>query len=241
MIVIGGDPSIRRQTGEVARFLGLTPVYCQDDATAIERMRRDPVTLVVLVCETVTDSHLHMIEHLHENGAEVVVVLGSRIDARQRAEAIRHGAKDVMSRPFENLELEYRLRRVAFQKVAAEETRSRTGRVAFVGFVLDRAERALAAPDGTAVELTGMAFDLLDLLTRHPNRTLARDWILRMLRQRESVPEGRALEMVMSRLRAALEPHLKGRDLIKTVRGEGYVFAARVEEIDAGALADAGR
>ena len=78
--------------------------------------------------------------------------------------------------------------------------------------------------------MTGGEYDLLVALVERANQVLTRDMLLDLLRGRQAGPFDRAIDVAISRLRRKLERD--GEDdpqLIKTVRGGGYVFACAVE------------
>jgi two-component system OmpR family response regulator len=60
----------------------------------------------------------------------------------------------------------------------------------------------------------------------HPQAVLARDHLLSICNIRDL--SGRAVDLQVSRIRQKLRDHVRPSPLIKTVRGEGYVFAAPV-------------
>ena len=66
-------------------------------------------------------------------------------------------------------------------------------------------------------------------LVERANRVLTRDMLLDLLRGRQSGPFDRAIDVAISRLRRKLEDDGRNAQLIKTVRGGGYVLAATVE------------
>ena len=77
--------------------------------------------------------------------------------------------------------------------------------------------------------LTGGEYDLLFALLERANRVLTRDMLLDLLRGRQAGPFDRAIDVAVSRLRRKLDDQGGGAQLIKTVRGGGYVLAATVE------------
>jgi two-component system, OmpR family, response regulator len=98
----------------------------------------------------------------------------------------------------------------------------------FEGWSLDLAKRELRAPDGTLVPLTAGEYDLLAAIVERPGRVLSRDQLLDLTRGRDAVPFDRSVDVQISRLRRKLEPDPKEPQIIKTVRGGGYVFACEV-------------
>jgi two-component system OmpR family response regulator len=99
----------------------------------------------------------------------------------------------------------------------------------FAGWTLEPPRRRLVDTDGVEVPLTGGEYDLLLALAERPNRVLTRDMLLDLLRGRQAGPFDRAIDVAVSRLRRKLEDDGRRAQLIKTVRGGGYVLAAEVD------------
>ena len=89
----------------------------------------------------------------------------------------------------------------------------------------------LRQPDGVVVDLSGTEFRLLRTFVDHPNRTLSRDQLIELMLDRDAGPFDRAIDVQVSRLRHRLRDNAKEPELIKTVRGHGYVLAAHVETV----------
>ncbi len=81
---------------------------------------------------------------------------------------------------------------------------------------------------GERVEITAIEFDILEFLMRSAGRAVSHDELTAILYQRESTPYERSLDVHISHLRKKLEG--ADRTLIQTVRGVGYLFAARPEQ-----------
>jgi two-component system OmpR family response regulator len=79
------------------------------------------------------------------------------------------------------------------------------------------------------VALSGTEFKLLRIFLAHPNRVLNRDQLIDLMLSRDASPFDRSIDVQVSRLRHRLDEDAKEPAIIKTVRGEGYVFAAAVE------------
>ena len=85
------------------------------------------------------------------------------------------------------------------------------------------------SPDGVVVPLSGTEFNLLRVFLAHPSRVLTRDQLIDLMLSRDAAPFDRAIDVQVSRLRHRLQDDAREPEIIKTVRGQGYVFAARVE------------
>lgn len=103
--------------------------------------------------------------------------------------------------------------------------------MAFMGWRLDLAARRLDAPGGAEVRLTTGEFELLAALVQHPGRVLSRDFLLEQTRGREAAPFDRTIDVQIGRLRRKLEADAENPQIIKSVRGAGYIFIPPVAAV----------
>jgi two-component system OmpR family response regulator len=101
-------------------------------------------------------------------------------------------------------------------------------RLSFAGWTLDLAARRLLNPQGREVDLTAGEFDLLAAFVHHPGRVLSRDFLLESTRGREAGPFDRTIDVQVGRLRRKLEDHPDEPQIIKSVRGAGYILVSPV-------------
>jgi two-component system phosphate regulon response regulator OmpR len=74
------------------------------------------------------------------------------------------------------------------------------------------------------VALTAAELDLLEALATRPNRVLSRAQLLEFAQSREGNESERSVDVRITRLRRKLESDPDNPTLIRTVRGEGYMF-----------------
>ena len=99
----------------------------------------------------------------------------------------------------------------------------------FDGFRLEVAARRLVDNQGQETPLTSGEFELLLALLKRPNQVLTRDQLMNAIHQRDAGPFDRAIDVQIGRLRRKIESDPANPRLIKSVRGAGYVFAAKVD------------
>ncbi len=160
-----------------------------------------------------------------------IVMLTAMGEETDRIIGLELGADDYVPKPFNPRELLARMRAVLRRVGEPTERRPESGprTLSFSGWTLDLARRRLLNPDGVEVPLTGGEYDLLVALVERANRVLTRDMLLDLLRGRQAGPFDRAIDVAVSRLRRKLDDNGRQSQLIKTVRGGGYVLAADVE------------
>jgi two-component system OmpR family response regulator len=121
----------------------------------------------------------------------------------------------------------------AFQAVLRRAHRGadpdrRLREVRFAGWVFDRIRRLLVAPDQVVVALSNAEYRLLCAFVDHPGRVLSRDRLIDLTRAPGVEVNDRSVDLAVSRLRQKLSDDPREPKLIRTLRGEGYLFDAAV-------------
>jgi two-component system OmpR family response regulator len=158
-------------------------------------------------------------------------MLTARGEDTDRIVGLEVGADDYLPKPFNPRELLARVKSVLrrAKSLPANLRRDEVRSFRFAGWTLEVATRNLTSPEGVVIALSGTDFKLLRVLLDHAGRVLTRDQLIDLMLSRDAGPFDRALDVQVSRLRHRLGDDAKEPTLIKTVRGQGYVFAARVE------------
>ena len=156
-----------------------------------------------------------------------IIMLTASADDTDRIVGLELGADDYIAKPYNPRELLARIKAIQRRmQVAAPAGAPRF--LKFRGFTMDLVERLLTTAQGERVPLTSMDFNLLRLFAEHAGLTLDRSRLMEQTRGRDLGPLDRSLDVQISRLRQRLQDDGRQPDLIKTVRGSGYVFSADV-------------
>lgn len=173
---------------------------------------------------------LSLLQQLRADWQGPVIVVSGRGEAVERVVGLELGADDYVAKPFDFRELLARIRSVLrraapVEPLPAAEPRRR---VAFAHLVVDLGARRMHVADGSEIVLTTGEFDLLRALLERPNEVRSRDELMTSLYGREAGPFDRAIDVAIARLRRKIEPDPANPDLIRSVRGLGYLLAAEV-------------
>lgn len=153
-----------------------------------------------------------------------VIMLSARGDEIDRIVGLEVGADDYLPKPFNPRELLARIRAVLRRGAGKAADEGESAR--FGPFVLNAAAQTLAR-DGQDTPLTQAEFTLLKLFVEHPNRALSRDQIMDWLKGYERDPFDRSIDVRVTRLRKKIEDDPANPAYIRTVWGQGYLFAPK--------------
>lgn len=158
-----------------------------------------------------------------------LIILSGKNTTIDKVVCLELGADDYVTKPFEPRELLARMRTVM---------RRYTGRIdigfaqdqhdvllSFAGWKLDLERYHLLAPSGERTRLTSREFDVLRALVQRRGRVLTREQILDIVANRTWTPYDRSVDVLIGKLRRKLGDGASDAQLIKTVRGIGYMFA----------------
>jgi two-component system, OmpR family, response regulator len=233
LLVIDDDHEIRDLLTRFMEKNGFRITAVRDAREARRAWTRGAFPLVVLDLMLPGESGLDLARWLRDQEDVPIVMLSAMSEDTDRIIGLELGADDYIAKPFNPRELMARIRAVMRRATDTQDSATSGERIArplrFAGWTLEPARRRLLNPEGVEVPLTGGEYDLLFALLERANRVLTRDMLLDLLRGRQAGPFDRAIDVAVSRLRRKLDDQGGGAQLIKTVRGGGYVLAATVE------------
>ncbi|SCW81320.1 DNA-binding response regulator, OmpR family, contains REC and winged-helix (wHTH) domain [Sphingobium faniae] len=158
-----------------------------------------------------------------------IIMISARGEQADRVAGLELGADDYIAKPFGDSEVLARVRAVLRRPPLAGSAReARTHILSFAGWTMDLRRREVCAPSGAAVTLSSAEFDLLTNLAEHPQQVIGRERLLELARFRLPGSSDRSIDVLISRLRSKLGGD-RDPEIIRTVRGFGYMFAADVE------------
>jgi two-component system OmpR family response regulator len=216
----------------VARFLrsnGFTVRTARDGPEMRAQLSEHDADLIVLDLMLPGASGLELCRELRRTSSVPVVMLTAKGEEIDRIIGLEVGADDYLPKPFNPRELLARVNAVLRRTTPSQAQAGRRPRsLGFAGWSLDIMKRELTSPAGVVVDLSTGEYVLLVTFLEAPQRVLSRDYLLDAARNRTLEPFDRAIDVQVSRLRRKIGD---GGELIKTVRGAGYLFAAGVERL----------
>jgi two-component system OmpR family response regulator len=232
VLVVDDDREIRDLLKRFLTKHGYRITTVQDGKEMRRALADRQIDLIVLDLMLPGEDGLLLCRDLRAKSQIPVIMLTMMGEEADRILGLEMGADDYLPKPFNPRELLARMKAVLRRAHRRPAPRRASGRrlLYFSGWKLDVSLRRLVSPDGLVVDLSAGEFDLLVAFAEHPQRVLNRDQLLDLTRGRAEAPFERSVDMQVSRLRRKIETTPKEPQLIKTVRGGGYVFTAVVKE-----------
>jgi len=235
ILVVDDDPRVRDLLSRYLDGEGFEVSTAEHGNAMRQHMANAAVDLVMLDLNLPDEDGLSLARELRTTTNVAIIMITGKGDPIDRVVGLEVGADDYIPKPFELREVLARiravLRRVATGATVMPVTTSTESPACFgfAGWQFDPAKRELRDPEGMTVSLSTGEFDLLAVFLRHPTRVLNRDQLLDLLRGQDWTPYDRSIDTQVGRLRKKIERDPGNPELIKTVRGVGYVFTAKVD------------
>lgn len=232
ILIVDDDLAIRKLLGRYLLEQDFRVSLASDRKTMDGALSVNEISLVVLDVMLPDGSGLDICRDLRRLDIQIPVILLTALkEDVDRIIGLEIGADDYLGKPFNPRELLARIRAVLRRHGEQDSRLSQSREHRFGRFILQPGNRSLVDETGAPLDLTEAEFDLLLALVTRPGRLLSRDQLLEITNRGQEDVFDRSVDVLMSRIRKKLGDGDDFR-MIKTIRNGGYVFAARVENVD---------
>ena len=230
LLIVDDDPDIRSLLGQYLQAYAMQCTCVADGAAMRDALAQAEFDLVILDLMLPGEDGLTLCRYLRSQGELPIIMLTARGEATDRVVGLELGADDYVVKPFDPRELVARihtiLRRSSRSQPAASSSPEQD--VRFNGWTLSHLKRQITTPQQLLVPLSNAEYRLLCTFIERPQRVLSREQLLDAARGRSVEAFDRSIDLLVSRLRQKLGDDPRSPQLLKTVRGEGYLFDCKV-------------
>lgn len=233
ILVCDDETHLREMVGEYLVERGFRVLEAANADDMHKLVGCDRVDLVILDVNMPGQDGLTALRTMRNTSDVPVIMLTAASEVIDRVVGLEMGADDYLGKPVDLRELEARikaaLRRRPGELTAADETGTpdiprAVGQVAFGKCQLDLDGAKLLGDDGNEIPITAMEFSLLRVFSENRGRVLNRDQLLEQAHDRDWEPFDRSIDLRISRIRRKIEINPTKPEIIRTVRGIGYIF-----------------
>lgn len=230
LLVVDDDSEIRELLADYLGKHGFRALVAEDAEAMRQRMADETPDLLIVDLMLPGEDGFTICRELRRSSDIPIIMLTASSDDTDRILGLELGADDYLGKPFNPREL------LARVKAVLRRTQPRTlpGQARLVRFGpwrLDRVTRELIDAEGERSALTGADYQLLQVFLDHPEQVLTREVLFDLSRGHPAPPLDRSIDVHVCRLRQRLGEDAQHSQLIRTVRGAGYVLAAQVESV----------
>ena len=231
ILVVDDDKDVRDTIRDYFEFCGFDVFVAGDGDGMRNILARRPIEIVLMDLNLPGEDGLALTRELRASRPVGVIMLTAAGQTIDRIIGLEMGADDYVPKPFDPRELLARvksvLRRLRERPKEVPTSDEEKPEVVRMGScTLDLAAHRLYDASGEEIPLTSMEFDLLQAFARHPDRVLSRERLLELAHNRDGDVFDRSIDLRIARIRKKIEQDATKPQVLKTVRGAGYMFSS---------------
>ena len=192
-----------------------------DGESAIRAVFEHDYDLMILDVMMPRLNGLEVLKRLQQTNSMPVLMLTARGDDIDRILGLEMGADDYLPKPCNPRELVARMRAILRRTQPSAENRAM---MVIDDLSMDRQSRTVTV-NGQIIELTSTEFNMLDCLIQQAGKIVSKETLSEQALFRKLTVYDRSVDMHVSNLRKKLGAHADGGQRIKTIRGQGYLYA----------------
>ncbi|MCG7908871.1 MAG: response regulator [Candidatus Thiodiazotropha taylori] len=227
VLVVDDEPELREILSEYFDNQGLVVHTAASAEEARSIFSQKLPDLAILDIRMPGEDGLSLARWIRDQHKDMgIIMLTTAGDVVDRVVGLEMGADDYMPKPFDLRELLARVKSVLRRRAESSSSSepAQKGRMRFGICEFDLEMHCLYDEQGNEKQLTAMEFDLLKVFAEHPNRALSRDQLMELAHNKDWGVFDRSIDLRIMRLRRKIEPNPEKPEVIKTVRGIGYMY-----------------
>lgn len=227
ILVVDDEPEMTAAVSEYLTLRGFKLSTAANGREMKELLETNSIDLILLDLGLPGEDGIALTREIRETNNVGIIIVTAFGDAEDRVLGLESGADDYIVKPFGLRELLARARSVLRRTVADGKNDIEGETLNSFDFgtaTYDRRGRVFHRADGTAAQLSTGECDLLELFHERPNKAISRDELVEETTHRGWEPFDRSIDVRINRLRHKIEDDPSHPQIIRTVRGVGYLF-----------------
>lgn len=235
VLIVEDDQNLQFVVSNYLEDDGYSVLQAEDSKTALEKIKNNDLDVILLDLVLPDAEGMSLIPQIQILTDAGIIIVSGKNDTTEKIICLEMGADDYITKPFEMRELSARIKAILRRKdnpshVVGNDNDTKKSKIYFGnGWCLDRDQFQLLSADKTSANLTTGEFKLLEALILSANRALSREHLFELTRDSDYDSYDRAIDIQIGRLRKKLNENDKSPELIKTVRGVGYMFIGEIK------------
>jgi DNA-binding response OmpR family regulator len=221
VLLVDDDRELCRMLAEYLGPEGFKLTAVHDGDEALYLLGRHHFDLIVLDVMLPRIGGLDVLRSLRQKLSTPVLMLTARGEEVDRVVGLELGADDYLPKPFNPRELVARMRAILRRSLLLDPQSGRRDRIDAGPLSLNFTSRTATA-HGQAIALTGVEFQILEVLMQQQGSVVSREQLTRQVLGRRLTPYDRSIDTHISNIRRKLTPIVSEVSIVN-VRRSGYV------------------
>ncbi len=232
-LLVDDDPAILNSLCGYLNGFGMQVTPAANAAQMQQALKARVFDIILLDVMLPDADGLELCQAIRTRLETPIIMLTARGDLASRVLGLEWGADDYLAKPFEPRELvarihaQVRRQQRGARQAATQSVAART-QAQFGGWCFDLLRHQLLSPDGVVLPLSSAEYRLMLAFVENPARVLSRDRLIELTRAPGVEVNDRSIDLGVSRLRRKLGDQACDGSVIRTLRGEGYLFDLEV-------------
>lgn len=224
LLIVEDEVLLSRSLSKGLRRLGYAVDCAFDGEEALELLEINAYDLMVLDINIPKINGLDVLKKIREAGSRLpVIILSAKNTVFDKVKGLDCGSNDYLTKPFDFLELEARIRNLLRQNTGLNDSVVRCGEAS----INTSAKKAYWG--GTLLDLTKKEYSILQYLLHHPDTVISAEELIEHVWDSEVDLFSNSFRFHIHSLRKKIKDAGSTSDFIITIRGQGYMVSARKE------------
>ena len=224
LLIVEDEVLLSRSLSKGLRRLGYAVDCAFDGEEALELLEINAYDLMVLDINIPKINGLDVLKKIREAGSRLpVIILSAKNTVFDKVKGLDCGSNDYLTKPFDFLELEARIRNLLRQNTGLNDSVVRCGEAS-----IDTSAKK-AYWGGTLLDLTKKEYSILQYLLHHPDTVISAEELIEHVWDSEGDLFSNSFRFHIHSLRKKIKDAGSTSDFIITIRGQGYMVSARKE------------
>lgn len=223
ILIVDDDKDIRQTLRTMLEEYDFMVIEAAHGKRLFDIIEQHPADLILLDIDLPDGSGIDFLSHIRNHTNAPVMIVSGHCDKKRTLDGYENGADDYLEKPFEP--------EILIAKVKANLRRYKSRGdgfhndiIKFGEWIFDRSRHQIFDHAGQSADLTAQETALLSVLIDHMGRVVKRDELCEAVREGSYVPTPRAIDVKITRIRKKIEENAARPQILKTVRGVGYII-----------------
>ncbi len=218
ILIVDDQQEDRNSLTRILKMEGYPYIEVSAALPAVQALKSFEISLVLLDLGLPDINGRFIIPQLLEVKPDLhIIIVSSTLDMEERLECFKLGAEDFITKPYHDGETLARIKRSL-----GEYESQKLKQIHCSNLVFDRNTRQIFF-NGKALDVSGKAFDIINLLAMNPGKLYSREKIGQIIWQGFYVSDN-SIWVHMNRVKKILKESGKGAGSIENHRGTGYCY-----------------